>query len=244
MKNLCSLVLVMLFSICLLAQHKIGLYTGSSHITGDVDAGHGLFNSGELLYAYQFSSCFRVESSVGFTRNEGAANVPWSSGVLRGGWPNVAYDFYWVPSYRNERDYVSVIPSYVWAGPLGIDRIGLLIGAGVGVYRSTTHFDLFDSDGNIYELIELMDGPYGRYSTEHHDGLYETQAAQNNNWFMYHAQVGMDYALKSRLDLSMRYRLSAADNDYLDGLKFRTPNDEINNVDFVFQLHFGLTYRL
>ena len=125
---------------------------------------------------------------------------------------------------------------------------------GAGLDNHKTMLDLLDGNGEPYtDLVarsgftpQLFDTRAGRSDIKSnlesiYDGTFETEGFKKAGIFrigdetnihaVFTASVGLSRKLSKRLNLGLEWQVMASDNDYLDGIKFRTAGDQTNNVD-------------
>ena len=128
----------------------------------------------------------------------------------------------------------------------------ITIGAGLDNHK--TMLDLLDANGQPYtDLLTrsgftpaLFDTRSGRSEIKSnleaiYDGDYETEGFKKAGIFrlgdetnihvVFTASAGLSRKISKRLNLGLEWQVMASDNDYLDGIKFRTSGDQTNNVD-------------
>lgn len=136
---------------------------------------------------------------------------------------------------------------------------------GVGLDNHNTKLDLLDGDGNAYDYSSInfsdfdFDTKSGRSSIKDavksvHDGEYETDGFKKQGIFrlgdetnihvVWTASMGLSRKLSRRINLGIEHQLMVSDNDYLDGIKFRTALDATNNVDLVHYTNLRLGINL
>ncbi len=163
----------------------------------------------------------------------------------------------WFPAYKTS--YVSGDLSAIFnIGNLLFHRErnkwNFFIGVGVGLNTYKTRLDLLDSNGLPYdgvrELIgwtpEELDTKAGRGRIksaleELYDGDYETVGYiksgifgigdEMNVYFVLIPTVGLSRKVNKRINIAIEHSVYLSDNDYLDGIKFRTAIDQTINND-------------
>ena len=125
---------------------------------------------------------------------------------------------------------------------------------GVGLNSNQTMLDLYDKNGNIYNTkpIDAITGGdehrSQRYEREKkikeiYDGKYETKAYRKKYIFRlsdkYHvhasfiAGMGVYRKINKRINIGLEHQTMINDNDYLDGMKYRTAQDQSNQPDML-----------
>jgi len=142
------------------------------------------------------------------------------------------------------------------------------VAVGVGLDHHSTMLDLLDGDGTPYEaLLERtgfsttndFDTKAGRDAikgalTEIYDGVYETEGFKKEGIFrlgddinihaVFTASVGVSRKISKRFNIGLEHQMMLSDNDYLDGVKFRTALDQTNNVDIGHYTNLRLGFNL
>ncbi len=136
---------------------------------------------------------------------------------------------------------------------------------GVGVNSNQTMMDLYDANGNIYntqpidaikEIPEKRNQRYERLKKikEIYDGKYETPAYRKKAIFRvndrYHihasfiAGMGVYRKINKRINIGLEHQVMINDNDYLDGMKYRTDVDQTNQPDMLHYTNLRLAVNL
>lgn len=140
---------------------------------------------------------------------------------------------------------------------------------GVGLDNHVTKLDLLDGSGNAYgngDLVgaagftsTLFDTKEGRDEIKDnlnniYDGEYETQGFRKQGIFkigdetnihvVWTGSMGISRKLTKRINLGLEHQLMVTDNDYLDGIKYRTEVDQTNNVDLIHYTNLRLGINL
>ena len=125
---------------------------------------------------------------------------------------------------------------------------------GVGLDHHTTRLDLLDSNGRPYgDLINRVNWSIDEFDTKAgrdrikselrdiYDGVYETEGYKKKGIFrigddfnihvIFVPSMGVSRKISKRLNIGIEHQIFLSDNDYLDGVKFRTAVDQTNNVD-------------
>jgi hypothetical protein len=136
---------------------------------------------------------------------------------------------------------------------------------GGGVYHHRTMLDLRDGNGAEYtNLINrigytpaLFNTREGRRDIKNsldniYDGDYETEAYKkrgifrladkHNIHFGFNGGMGLARKINRRFNIAIEHQLIASDNDYLDGIRYRSDVDQTNNSDVMHftQLRLGI----
>jgi len=136
---------------------------------------------------------------------------------------------------------------------------------GVGLDNHNTKLDLLDASLNAYDYSNTdiknldFDTKSGRSAIKDeintvHDGVYETDGFKKQGIFrigddtnihvVWTASMGLSRKLSKRINLGIEHQLMVTDNDYLDGIKFRTALDATNNVDLLHYTNIRLGINL
>jgi len=128
------------------------------------------------------------------------------------------------------------------------------VAAGPGLDHHNTMLDLLDADGGIYTNLKSrigwtrakFDTKAGRVEIRKdlkatYDGEYETAGYKKKGIFrigddtnihvVFVTSMGVARKLGKRVNLGLEHQVMVSDNDYLDGIKFRTSEDQTNNAD-------------
>lgn len=129
------------------------------------------------------------------------------------------------------------------------------LAVGVGLSNHTTKLDLLNSSGNAYSstlrndvgwTAEKFDTKSGRADIKDaiqgiYDGDYETEGFKKQGIFrlgddtnihvVWTGSMGISRKINKRINIGIEHQVMLADNDYLDGIKFRTALDQTNNAD-------------
>ncbi len=141
------------------------------------------------------------------------------------------------------------------------------VAVGVGLDTHKANLDLLDGDGNPYTNLRSASGYNsndfdtrdGRKQIKDnleniYDGDYETEGFKKKGIFrlgdetnihvVWTGSMGVSRKLSKRINLGLEHQIMASDNDYLDGIKFRTAVDQTNNVDIGHYTNFRLAINL
>ncbi len=125
---------------------------------------------------------------------------------------------------------------------------------GLGLDHHTAMLDLLDSDGNAYSNIKTQVGwTAQKFNTKEgriqiikdledvYDGVYETEGFKKKGIFRVgdeeniHVQwitgMGISRKISNRFNIAIEHQRMTTDNDYLDGIKYRTALDQTNHND-------------
>jgi len=125
---------------------------------------------------------------------------------------------------------------------------------GIGLDHHNTNLDLLDSSNQPYSgLREAVGWTPERFNTKAgrddietrlkavYDGVYETPGFKKEGIFRFGDEfnvhvvfvpsMGISRKLNKRLNIGIEHQVYLSDNDYLDGIQYRTEGDQTNNVD-------------
>ncbi len=131
-------------------------------------------------------------------------------------------------------------------------------GLGLGLDTHEAMLDLTDANGNPYgsdgaPLRQAVGWTFDKFNTragrneietmikDLYDGVYETPGQKKPGIFrlgddinvhvVFIPSMGITRKINKRLNVGIEHQIFLSDNDYLDGIKFRTAVDQTNNVD-------------
>lgn len=138
---------------------------------------------------------------------------------------------------------------------------------GVGLSSHSTKLDLLDANNQPYQNLltvtgwspEKFDTKKGRGEIKDalkkfYDGTYETAGPKKAGIFrlgdetnihvMFTSSVGVSRKLSKRINLGIEHQVMATDNDYLDGIRFRSEDDLSADVDLEHYTNLRLAINL
>ena len=138
---------------------------------------------------------------------------------------------------------------------------------GVGLSSHKTKLDLLDANNQPYQNLltvtgwtpEKFDTRKGRNEIKDalrnfYDGTYETEGPKKAGIFrlgdetnihvMFTTSVGVSRKLSKRINLGIEHQVMATDNDYLDGIRFRSEDDLSADVDLEHYTNLRLAINL
>jgi hypothetical protein len=141
------------------------------------------------------------------------------------------------------------------------------VGLGVGLNSYQTKLDLLDANGNAYtDLLNKVGWTSEKFDTKSgrddiksalkdiYDGDYETEGPrkagifrlgdETNIHFMFTGSAGVSRKINKRINIGFEHQIMAADNDYLDGIRFRTADDLTADVDLEHYTNIRLAINL
>ena len=164
----------------------------------------------------------------------------------------------WFPSYQTTTTYGS-IQGVLNIGNLLFhkdrNKWNIYMALGIGLSNNDTKIDLLDENGSAYSSTlstdvgwtnELFDSRSGRNDIKDalndiYDGDYETDAPTKQGVFklgddnpihiMWSGSLGIARKINNRFNIGLEHQFMATNNDYLDGITFRTALDQSNSVD-------------
>lgn len=128
------------------------------------------------------------------------------------------------------------------------------VSVGVGLDHHTAKLDLLDNNGLPYmDLISRVNWNHADFDTKAgrdrikselsgiYDGVYETEGFKKAGIFrvgddfnihvIFVPSMGISRKISKRFNIGFEHQIFLSDNDYLDGIKYRTSLDQTNNVD-------------
>ena len=163
----------------------------------------------------------------------------------------------WNPSYKTQQGYLAM-QGVVNIGNLLFhkdrNKWNWYTAIGAGLASHKTNLDLLDASGNAYTgLAAIRDDGSEKFNTKagrkaiisdldaKYDGKYETPGFKKAGIFrlgdetnihvVFTASMGISRKLSKRINLGLEHQVITSDNDYLDGIHFRTAQDQTNNND-------------
>ncbi len=107
-------------------------------------------------------------------------------------------------------------------------------------------FDKFNSQSGRADIKDALDGIYdGDYETEGFKkaGIFRL-GDETNIHVVWTGSMGISRKISKRLNIGIEHQVMISDNDYLDGIKYRTEDDQTNNVDIVHYTNLRLGINL
>lgn len=141
----------------------------------------------------------------------------------------------------------------------------ITLGAGFDNHKAM--LDLLDADGNPYQNVltqtawtqDKFDTKSGRSEIKDainnlYDGEYETEGFKKKGIFrlgdetnihvVFTGSMGISRRISKRFNIGLEHQVMVTDNDYLDGIKFRTALDQTNNADIGHYTNIRLAFNL
>lgn len=239
---------------------ELGVGLGHYFISGDVDSrfpGYGFALHVRRALHYAFS--IRMEAYYGVAY--GLEPQPYMSAldneleVFKG--YGTAENNPWFPAYRTKY-YYGAVEGILNIGNILFhkdhNKWNWYLFLGIGLDHNETALDLRDENGNVYSqliqrsgfTVQKFDTKSGRSEIKDnlksiYDGSYETPAYKqkgifrlgdkNNIHVMFNGGVGLARKINRRLNIALEHQIMITDNDYLDGIKWRTNLDQTTQND-------------
>ena len=138
---------------------------------------------------------------------------------------------------------------------------------GAGFSSHVAKLDLKDANGDAYTNLRQLSGyntidfntKSGRSEIkskldEIYDGDYETEGYKKAGIFrlgdetnihvVFTTSMGISRRISKRFNIGVEHQVMLSDNDYLDGIKFRTADDQTNNADIGHYTNIRLAFNL
>ena len=251
---------------------ELGLHGGHYFIDGDVDerlplAGFGLGLHLRKAVHYTFS----IRFDLFYGQTYGIDPQRWTHSSQGGGLVESTFSDYangngWFPKYKTEFVSANI------EGVLNIGNIlfhkernkwNWIAFAGIGLNSNQTMLDLKNANGNIYDANVILTKGFdintkqGRVDqkkaiNEYYDGKYETKAYPKyaifrvGDKYHIHADIvfgmGIYRKINKRVNIGLEHQVMIGDNDYLDGIRFRTSGDMTvqNDLNHYTNLRLGI----
>ncbi len=237
---------------------ELGIQLGHFLIDGDVDrrlpAGYGFGVHLRKAIHYVFS----LRADFMYGQAKGLDPQMWSHSSKGGGLVEEVFAPYrnqdgWFPSHKTSYGYLA-LQGVVNIGNLLFhkdrNKWNWYAAVGGGLSSHKTMLDLLDGSNNPYSGLATLQGNFdtraGRKDIKsnidsRYDGTYETESwkkkgifrlgDQTNIHLVFTASMGISRKLSQRINIGLEHQVMTADNDMLDGIRFRTSGDQSNNND-------------
>lgn len=176
----------------------------------------------------------------------------------------------WFPSHKTTYIY-GALQAVVNIGNLLFhkdrNKWNWYVAVGVGLDTHKAMLDLLDSNGNAYQNLRTASGyTSDKFNTKAgrseiksalesiYDGDYETEGFKKAGIFrlgdetnihvVWTGSMGISRKISKRFNIGLEHQIMASDNDYLDGVLFRTALDQTNNVDISHYTNIRLAFNL
>jgi len=176
----------------------------------------------------------------------------------------------WFPKYQTRQVYGAIqgvlnIGNILFHKHRNTWNWYMVIGAGFANHQAK--LDLLDENGNPYtNLRQSIGWTNDKFNTkagraeikdalnEIYDGDYETEGFKKSGIFRlgddinFHVvlttSMGISRKISKRFNIGIEHQVMLQDNDYLDGIKFRTAVDQTNNADIAHYTNIRLSFNL
>lgn len=179
-------------------------------------------------------------------------------------------DGIWFPSHRTRNVY-GALQGVINIGNILFhkdrNKWNWYITVGTGFSSHKTMLDLLDGEGNPYTNLRQDSGfNAGAFDTQSgrsdiknalnniYDGEYETEGPRKAGIFrlgdetnihvVFTGSMGLSRRISKRFNIGVEHQVMLSDNDYLDGIKFRTEDDQTNNADIMHYTNVRLAFNL
>ncbi len=192
-----------------------------------------------------------------------------STGNFQGYTPYTTLGEGWNPSYKTTQGYLAM-QGVLNIGNLlfhkDSNKWNWYTTIGVGLSSHKAELDLLDASGRPYTGLAAIRGTGDKFNTKagrkeiiedldaKYDGKYETAGFkkagifrlgdETNIRFVFTASMGISRKLSKRINLGLEHQVILSDNDYLDGIKFRSALDQTNNNDITHYTNLRLGINL
>ncbi len=206
---------------------------------------------GELFYGVATG----IDPQLWTHRNAGGGLT--ESGGRQGytGWEPYANQDGWFPMHRTQYGYLSLQTVFNIGNLLfhkDRNKWNWYTLAGVGLSSHQIDLNLLDANSQPYSGLrsiadnQKLDTRSGRREIirdikDRYDDTYETEGFKKVGIFrlgddinihvVFNAAMGISRKINKRINLGLEHMVMLSDNDYLDGIKFRTALDQSNNAD-------------
>jgi outer membrane protein OmpA-like peptidoglycan-associated protein len=177
----------------------------------------------------------------------------------------------WFPSHKTRRIY-GALQGIINIGNILFhqknNKWNWYLGVGAGLSNHVAKLDLLDANNQPYQNVltkagwtfEKFDTKAGRKEIKDairnniYDGTYETEGPKKAGIFrlgdetnihvMFTGSVGVSRKISKRFNIGLEHQVMATDNDYLDGIRFRTSDDITQDVDIEHYTNLRLAFNL
>ena len=253
---------------------ELGLHFGHFAIDGDVDRltpfysgfGFGVHARKSLYYVFSMRYSLFYGQAYGLEPQPYGNSLRPEQYVFKGYGP----ENYWFPSYRTRMGNATIEVIMNLGNLLfhkASNKWNLNVGVGVGGAIHDTYLDLRDENGRLYtNLVSATGWSYPKFDTRQgrkdikaelnkiYDGTYETRGPYKKGLFRlqdkynvngsFTASVGVARKVNDRFNIGLEHKVITVDNDYLDGIKYRTNLDQTNNLDIGHYTRLILAYNV
>jgi len=240
---------------------ELGVGVGHYFISGDVDPrfpGYGF--SLHLRRALHYAFSFRLEAfygiGYGLEPQPYSSSLDNEQEVFKGYGTNSGGNA-WYPAYRTQYFHGSIqgivnIGNILFHKDRNVWNWYAFVG--LGLDHNITKLDLRDRNGNVYtNLSNRVNFNVDDFNTRKgrsrikdelaaiYDGEYETEAYKKKGIFrfgddfnahiLFQGGVGVSRKINRRINIALEHQIGLTDNDYLDGITWRSNVDQTNEND-------------
>ncbi|HEX5624736.1 MAG TPA: OmpA family protein [Saprospiraceae bacterium] len=253
---------------------ELGLGAGHYMVTGDVDTrypGWGVNIHVRKAIYYAFSLRFDAFYGRAYGMEPQPYTIALDNEpTIFGGYGTAAGGNAWFPAYRTQYYYAALegilnIGNILFHKDRNKWNWNLILG--IGADHHLTELDLQDENGKPYEnLISITGYTDDKFNSSdgrskikkelknHYDGKYETEAYKKKGVFRINDDInihpllivgaGISRKLNDRFNLSLEHQMHITDNDYLDGVIWRSNVDQTSNNDLQHYTNLRLAINL
>ena len=253
---------------------ELGIHFGNFFVDGDADEnwpnlGVGLHLRKAIHYAFSLRADFfygkvtGLESQFWRHRDQGGGLVEAEYAPLAGTGEA------WFPAYQTKYGYAA-LQGVLNIGNILFhkdrNKWNWYVAMGAGLSNYSTRLDLLNGNTPYTGLVQatgwtnekfnskegrsdiksvLKDTYDGEYETEGPDlaGIFRLGDDTNIHW-VFTGSMGIARKLSKRINIGFEHQVMLSDNDYLDGIKFRTALDQTNNNDIAHYTNVRLAINL
>ncbi|MBK9107711.1 MAG: hypothetical protein IPM92_04845 [Saprospiraceae bacterium] len=239
---------------------EIGVGVGNYFISGDVDYclpgyGFALHVRRALHYAFSIRADLFYGIAYGLEPQPYNSSLDNEQEVFYGYGTNAGGNS-WFPSYRTKYLSASLqgvlnIGNILFHKDHNVWNWYMFVGLGLDHHK--TELDLKDQNGVYKNLVQLTGFTVDRFNTSKgrseikdkieniYDGKYETKAYEQKGIFrfgddynahvLFQAGIGLARKINRRINIALEHQIGLTDNDYLDGIRWRTNLDQTTEND-------------
>ena len=210
-------------------RNRVSIETGFINLSGDIDS--RLVDGKTLGLAYQYALNRYLSLETGYFYGIGTA-----SEVERVS-TNIYNNAPWIPNYQFKFHQFDL--------SLGVhktlfEKIELRGQYGIGLYTSSAASNYLDASNQPYQdTDQSLDSTYesGGYIKK---GLFRVNDA--SFVLSHNLSLRVGYKVSQRLSIGLSNHYIISDNDYIDGIKQRSYEDQISDSDIVSRLTLSVSY--
>lgn len=245
-------ILSFFFPVLLFGQYDLSIGTGAMWLDADVDPVNKELNINALQasIAYQIFNDFYLDGNIGYGKTKGLEkSTPWTSSTVGGGLIEPIYSDYtteiYAPYHATKIISLNVGPSF--KKYFFHDIVFVKLGISGGVSHATVHMNLYDSDDNIYILptpfFPRSSPRLDIYTEDLFDDTFESKFENVGTIFQIGGNFSVGLNVANNGYLSVGLSIQTTNEDYLDGISFRTALDATNNNDMIVKTNIMYTQR-